>query len=238
MVHASGKTTPSGEGKGGSRGRTRTRWLAVTVPLGAFMVVAAVAWACTPNQMNGHLWFSGSTGVNVLNDDPGTVVSESNVASGSKELGSCPGSPPHKPSDRESAFNTGDVVCVQAKGLDDVKRFYELKYAPTTTQTNDDQEATACLNSRKTLPNLSTDHGLYEPWRGANGSTQAWFGWEDQQTVLDMPGGTYTVCAASVTPPAAGVMTEHVNVQGPGKYDNGPEDDGSHLLITVTGPAG
>lgn len=200
------------------------------------MLVTAVAWACTPNQMNGHLWFSGSTGVNVLNDDPGTVVSESDIASGSKELGSCPGSPPHEPSDRESDFDTGDEVCVQAKELDDVKRFYELKYA-SATSVGGDLDDDLCHNSRKTLPNLSTDHGLYEPWRGANGSTQAWFGWEDQQTVLDMPGGSYTVCAASVTPPAAGMMTGPVNVQGTGKYDNGPEDNGSHLSITVTGAA-
>lgn len=235
MVHANDRTTPSREERGGSRARTRTRWLAVTVPAGAFMLVAAIGWACTPSQMNGHLWFSGSTGVNVLNDDPGTVVGQSNIGSGSKEFGSCPGSPPHDPGARESDFDTGDVVCVQAKGLDDVKRFYELKYAPTTTQTNDLQEDTACMNSRKTLPNLSTDHGLYEPWRGANGSTQAWFGWEDQQTVLDMPGGSYMVCAASVDPPATGAMWP-ATVNGTGKYDNGPEDDGNRLLIVITGP--
>lgn len=228
------------EGEGGGH-RARARRLTVTVAVGAFMLIAAVGWACTASQMKGELWFSGSTGTNVL-------------ATPGANLGNCPS---NAAQDVRTGYATGDVVCVQASdlkvtgtgsirdpedrdpgdpldgGTANQMRFYELKYTRNTGTQIDD---TACLNSRKTLPNLSTEHGLYVAKRGVN-SLDPGGGWIDQQTVLDMPGGPYTVCAASANPPAAGVM-DPVTVRGTGWYDAGPDGDSStgHLQITVTGP--
>lgn len=243
MRHRGQKTVSSErEGEGGGH-RARARRLTVTVAVGAFMLIAAVGWACTASQMKGELWFSGSTGANVL-------------ATPGANLGSCP---VDADQDVRRGYATGDVVCVQASdlkvtgtgsirdpedrepsdpldgGTANQMRFYELKYTPTTS-VGGNVDNNLCHNSRKTLPNLNTEHGLYVAKRGVN-SLDPGGGWIDQQTVLDMPGGSYTVCAASANPPAAGVMGP-VAVGGTGWYDAGPDGDTStdHLQITVTGP--
>lgn len=214
----SGGTRPSSR----LRLATRRRSVVLAAAAGALMAVGAVAWACTPGQMYGQLWLTGPTGANVVHDAPSTDLGN---------LGECPDDSSLDNMERE--FTAGDVACVQAKNLwrrgtgsvedDDGEdmMLYELKY---TAAAGDDM---LCHDSPATLPNLDTDHGLYEA--RADNNHQSWNlrgGWEDQRTVLTMPGGSYTVCAASV--PSATTAA--------GYFDNGPDDDGNHLSITIVNP--
>lgn len=252
MHHTGANAVASQQGGGSGGRRTRQRWFIVTVTLGALLLVAAVGWACTVGQMKGNLWFSGSTGTNVFEHGLGA------------DLGDCPEpevGDNHDPDDNVTEFDRGDVVCVQAKRLQVVRtgastpdeensddenqhfmRLYELKYAPTypddppvdplNDQQQDDLDGNLCHQSRQTLPNRSRDDGLYKA------STADNYGWEDQKTVLDMPQGTYTVCAATVAPPAVGVMTDAGGTGVPfSYYDAGPDGDPTteHGSITVTG---
>lgn len=211
----------------------------MTLAVAAFMLVTAAAFACTPGRMNGELWLTGPA-AHVTDEGVGEDVASRG------EIGSCPADK----DDAETAFATGDVVCVQARHLPtftteswtrppdgpardaymETDGLYELRYAPVSGV--DDVDMTSCHNSRKTLPNLSSEHGLYEARSGAHGTTTG-TGWEDQQTVLDMPTGDYSVCAASVNTPAADAV-----VTGTGQFDAGDDGDPGtgHLVIAITGP--
>lgn len=238
---------------GGRGARSRRRALIVTATVAGLMLVAAVGWACTVGQMKGSLWFSGPTGTNLIADGPNA------------DLGTCPTDSSQQV---DTGYATGDVVCVQADRLQVFRtggstpdpendghfmRLYELKYASAYEDARnkaegatgeeppdpltDEQEANLngdlCHQSRQTLPNLSREDGLYKA------STAEGNGWKDQKTVLDMPQGTYTVCAATVVPPAAGVMSGGVAGAGvPLSYfDAGPDGDPGtgHGSIIVTG---
>lgn len=196
------------EAGGALAGRKRA-WVIGTVALGAFMLLAAGAWACTASQMYGKLWLTGPADAN----------------------GDCPSySDYHESQDnQQDEFSTGDVACVQAQDLKypEVDNFYDVKYAPVTEDTpatDPDDHDMLCHESPLRLENENTTHGLYELNPDAHSSLDGLGGWEDQQTVLDMPGGSYVVCAASV--PAARVAT--------GYYDAGPDGFGGHMSITVT----